>query len=107
MYNKKAIGYVIVENKYYDNKYYFDYSIDNICKFILQNVSETQNIRIIITDTWDNMIIEADKYYIYNIRKDLKEEILNTLELYLENGIKDRLNFEQTEPYVMQEIKWE
>lgn len=105
MYNKKAIGYVIVENKYYDTKYYFDYSIANICKFILQNVSELQNVRIIITDTWDNMIIEADKYYIYSIREDLKEEILNILELYLENGIEDRLNFEQTEPYVMQEIK--
>lgn len=49
------IGYVLDRNGYYDCKYYFEESLDNIAKFITQNF---QN-ETIITDQGDNLICKS------------------------------------------------
>ena len=49
------IGYVFDKNGYYDRKYYFEETIENIAKFITQNY---QN-RTTITDRGDELICKS------------------------------------------------
>lgn len=96
------IGYVM-ENGYYREKYYFNGTVDNITRFIMQ-FGKGKDVRIILTDTSDEFILSTYGEFIDEIQSDVYTHIIDELlELQMGKSYQE-LKFEKVEVGVMKLI---
>ena len=96
------VGYVLDRNGYYDCKYYFEETIDNVAKFITQNYQK----ETIITDQGDNLICKSlIGGYIDIANDEILHEILPIIIEYQKGKDFKVIEFYLREPGVYFEIK--
>ena len=96
-----VIGYVI-KNEYYRNKYYFDGTIENITRFIVQfgDVNGI-NVRIILTDQLDDFLLSTYGQFLDEIIPEVREMIIDELIALQMGKPYKKMEFVEVEPGVM------
>lgn len=99
----RVIGYVFDQpNNKYKDKYYFEYSLINLFKFI----NDHKNYDIRITTIDDEVLVDVNEGFI--VGSGFSEEyILNSflpaIAYFQENEIKEKLEFIEIEPGIVEE----
>lgn len=95
-----VIGYVLNNDGTYSHKYYFEGTAKKMATFIIQ----FQKNDTVITDGADEILCSSMYGFLDKVNENIREELLEVILPLQAGGKLEKINFIESEPYVMKEI---